>query len=90
MLLKGVCCKRFYLHVGKGLFNIFSLFFFQFIFIFTFVDYSPSTYGDYKYPAWADTLGGILAVGVIAPIIIMIFYKLSKEDDNDYRNPIEV
>ena len=54
------------------------------------MDYSPSTYGDYKYPAWADALGWILAVCVIAPIAITILYKLSKEDDSDYKNPLEV
>ena len=29
--------------------------------IFNWIEYSPVTYGDYKYPAWADGLGWFLA-----------------------------
>ncbi|WAR26233.1 SC6A5-like protein [Mya arenaria] len=52
-----------------------------FIFVFTFVDYAPSTYGDYHYPAWSDALGWILACLVIVPILITAVFKLSKDDD---------
>lgn len=53
----------------------------QFIFVFTFVDYERSTYGDYVFPVWADALGWILACLVIVPIVITALYRLYKEDD---------
>lgn len=55
----------------------------NFIFVFTFVDYEASTYGDYLFPGWADAIGWIMAVVVISPIFITIFYKIWKEDDED-------
>ncbi|XP_045164528.1 sodium- and chloride-dependent glycine transporter 1-like [Mercenaria mercenaria] len=58
-----------------------------FIFVFTFVDYEASTYGDYTFPAWADGIGWVLACLVISPIIIVMFYTLAKEDDTD--SPLE-
>ena len=60
----------------------------QFIFVFTFVDYTPSTYGKYQYPGWADAIGWILACVVIAPIFIGMGYRLYEEED--YHSPIEV
>ncbi|KAH3880541.1 sodium-dependent proline transporter-like isoform X2 [Dreissena polymorpha] len=55
----------------------------MFIFVFTFVDYQASTYGDYRFPGWADAIGWLMAVFVISPIFITIFYKIWKEDDED-------
>ncbi|KAL5013211.1 hypothetical protein ScPMuIL_007481 [Solemya velum] len=52
-----------------------------FIFIFTFVDYTPSTYGDYNYPAWADALGWIMAICSVLAIPITMVYMVKKEDD---------
>ena len=60
----------------------------QFIFVFTFVDYEPSTYGKYQYPGWADAVGWILACVVIAPIFIGMGYRLYEEED--IHNPVEV
>ena len=57
--------------------------YFQAIFIFTFVDYESSTYGDYLYPVWADAIGWLLAVVVISPIFIFFFIMLGKDDSND-------
>ncbi|XP_069141841.1 sodium-dependent proline transporter-like [Argopecten irradians] len=53
------------------------------LFIFTFVDYAPSEYGDYKYPAWADGLGWAMAFLSVLAIPITMLYKISKEDDED-------
>ncbi|OWF44590.1 sodium- and chloride-dependent glycine transporter 1-like [Mizuhopecten yessoensis] len=53
------------------------------LFIFTFVDYTPSEYGDYKYPGWADALGWIMAFLSVLAIPITMLYKISKEDDED-------
>ncbi|KAL4226538.1 hypothetical protein ACF0H5_014523 [Mactra antiquata] len=52
-----------------------------FIFVFTFVDYNRSTYGDYTFPVWADAMGWVLACLVILPMVVVFFYKLSQEDD---------
>lgn len=54
--------------------------FFQFIFVFTFVDYESSTYGDYKFPGWADGIGWFLAVMMVIPIPIVILYKIGYAD----------
>lgn len=59
----------------------------MFIFVFTFVDYEPSTYGKYQYPGWADAVGWILACVVIAPIFIGMGYRLYEEED--IHNPVE-
>ncbi|XP_060081370.1 sodium-dependent proline transporter-like [Ylistrum balloti] len=53
------------------------------LFIFTFVDYSPSEYGDYKYPGWADALGWVMAFLSVLAIPITMLYKISREDDED-------
>lgn len=52
-----------------------------FIFIFMFVDYSPSTYGDYEYPGWADALGWMMAVACIISIPIVMVYKINRETE---------
>ncbi|KAL3852860.1 hypothetical protein ACJMK2_016469 [Sinanodonta woodiana] len=53
----------------------------MFIFVFTFVDYTPSKYGDYLYPAWADAMGWIMAAAAVIAIPITALYKIYKTDD---------
>ncbi|KAK3863344.1 hypothetical protein Pcinc_030881 [Petrolisthes cinctipes] len=38
------------------------------ILIFTFIDYSPSTYGKYQYPVWADVLGWLISFSCIGAV----------------------
>ena len=54
---------------------------FQFIFIFMFVDYRPSTYGDYEYPGWADAMGWLMAAFSLIFIPIGMIYKINRERD---------
>ncbi|KAK3101057.1 hypothetical protein FSP39_000622 [Pinctada imbricata] len=53
------------------------------LFIFTFVDYAPSEYGDYLFPVWADVLGWIMAVLIFLAIPVTMLYQISREDDDD-------
>ncbi|XP_071539610.1 sodium- and chloride-dependent glycine transporter 2-like isoform X5 [Panulirus ornatus] len=39
-----------------------------FILIFTFIDYSPSTYGTYQFPVWADVLGWLISFSCISVV----------------------
>lgn len=45
------------------------------------MEYEASTYGDYTFPAWADALGWIMAVGIILAIPITMLYHVNKEDE---------
>ncbi|KAJ8301431.1 hypothetical protein KUTeg_020418 [Tegillarca granosa] len=51
------------------------------IFVFTFIDYQPSSYGDYNYSTWADALGWVMAVLCIIAIPITMLYMINKEDE---------
>lgn len=42
----------------------------QLILVFTFIDYSPSYYGDYAYPVWADVLGWSISFSCILAVPI--------------------
>lgn len=57
--------------------------FLQFIFIFMLVDYSPSKYGDYLYPRWADGVGWLFALSSIIFIPLTMVYKLCRETEGD-------
>ncbi|XP_064100130.1 sodium- and chloride-dependent glycine transporter 1-like [Macrobrachium nipponense] len=46
------------------------------ILIFTFVDYRPSTYGDYKYPVWADILGWFISFSCIMAVPIRAIWLI--------------
>ena len=49
------------------------LFCFQGIMIFTWIDYTPSQYGDYHFPAWADVLGWMFTMtSVMAIPVVMV------------------
>ena len=41
---------------------------FQAIMVFTWVDYTPSSYGKYAFPLWADTLGWLITMTSVAAI----------------------
>lgn len=53
---------------------------FQFIMIFTWVDYKPSYYGDYPYPAWADAMGWMMSMTSVAAIPVVMVYTLCTSD----------
>lgn len=53
-------------------------FVFQFIMIFTWVDYVPSHYGDYHYPAWADAMGWMMSMTSVSAIPIVMIYQICK------------
>lgn len=53
-----------------------------FIFVFMFVDYSPSIYGDYTYPGWADAIGWMLTVACVISIPIVMLYKINRERES--------
>ncbi|XP_050707991.1 sodium- and chloride-dependent glycine transporter 1-like [Eriocheir sinensis] len=40
------------------------------ILIFTFIDYSPSEYGSYKFPVWADVLGWLISFSCVLAVPI--------------------
>ena len=46
-----------------------------------FVDYRPSTYGDYEYPGWADAMGWLMAAFSLIFIPIGMIYKINRERD---------
>ncbi|XP_045174895.1 sodium- and chloride-dependent glycine transporter 1-like isoform X2 [Mercenaria mercenaria] len=52
------------------------------VFIFNLIQYTPITYGKYKYPAWADGLGWILALFPLMWIFGSMIWKITtvKED----------
>ncbi|XP_042214876.1 sodium-dependent proline transporter-like [Homarus americanus] len=41
-----------------------------FILIFTFIDYSPSVYGTYKFPIWADVMGWMISFSCVLVVPI--------------------
>jgi hypothetical protein len=43
---------------------------FQFILIYSWVDYSEVTYGGYVYPKWAAALGWLMTIAVVAGIFV--------------------
>ncbi len=51
--------------------------------VFTWIDYSPSMYGDYHYPVWADVLGWFITMtSVLAIPLVMVIqiFRAEKED----------
>ena len=66
--------------VWKILWMVISPLVLVFIFVFTFVDYKRSTYGDYTFPGWADGIGWTLAVLMVIPIPIVMLYKIGRAD----------
>ncbi|XP_033102185.1 sodium- and chloride-dependent glycine transporter 1-like [Anneissia japonica] len=50
------------------------------IIVFTFVYYTPVTYNDYKYPAWAEVVGWILSCTSFVVIPIYAVFAISREE----------
>ena len=49
------------------------------VFIFYLVSYSPVTYGDYQYPAWAEALGLSLSLASMVWVPLYALYFLARE-----------
>jgi solute carrier family 6 amino acid transporter-like protein 5/7/9/14 len=50
----------------------------QGILLFTFIDYTPSSYGDYQYPVYAEVIGFLivaLEIGMIPGVAIYKFFR---------------
>ncbi|CAH1797534.1 unnamed protein product [Owenia fusiformis] len=46
------------------------------IMTFTWIDFKPSNYDDYKFPVWADILGWLMSLSTILPIPMFAIYKV--------------
>ena len=44
--------------------------------IFTWVDYVPSKYAEYHYPAWADAMGWMMSMTSVAAIPTVLVIKV--------------
>ena len=53
---------------------------FQFIMIFTWIDYVPSKYGDYHYPQWADILGWLMTMTSVLAIPVVMIINILRAD----------
>jgi hypothetical protein len=47
---------------------------FQFVVVFSAIQYSPPTYGAYKYPAWGEVLAWLMVIAalIFLPICMII------------------
>ena len=54
----------------------FHVYFFQFVLVFTFIDFKRTTYGDYEFPIWSDVLGWLITITEIGSIPAVAIYKL--------------
>ena len=43
---------------------------------FTWIDYTPSKYADYHYPAWADGLGWLISMTSVMAIPTVMVYQV--------------
>lgn len=50
------------------------------IMVFTWIDYTPSKYDDYHYPAWADAVGWVLTMTSVLAIPTVAIYKIVSTD----------
>ena len=46
--------------------------------IFTWVDYTPSKYGDYHFPAWADALGWMFTMTSVCAIPVVMIIQIAR------------
>jgi len=51
-----------------------------FILVFTWMDYKGNTYGDYKFPAWANGLGWVITFSSVSCIPVVAIIKICKEE----------
>jgi len=52
----------------------------MFILVFTWVDYNGNSYGDYQFPAWANTLGWLITFSSVSFIPLVAIIKLTNEE----------
>lgn len=60
-----------------------SPFVLQAIMFFTWIDFKPSTYGDYKYPAWADAMGWMMTMTSVLAIPIVMLIQIFRADKEE-------
>lgn len=48
----------------------------QNILLFTFIDYSPSSYSNYQFPLWADILGWCISFSCIAAVPVRAIWLI--------------
>lgn len=53
-----------------------TVFVFQFILVFNWIEYEPLTIGTYIYPAWANGVGWVIAFLPVAIIVFIALYKI--------------
>ncbi len=51
---------------------------FQFILIFSWVDYERASHGSYTYPLWGDAIGWVMTMAVIGGIFLTMFIMFFK------------
>ena len=44
--------------------------------IFTWIDYTPSKYGEYAFPVWADVMGWMMTMTSVCAIPIVMVFKV--------------
>ena len=49
--------------------------------IFTWVDYTPSEYNEYKFPVWADVLGWMMTMSSVAAIPVVACVQILRAPD---------
>ncbi|XP_077863914.1 sodium- and chloride-dependent glycine transporter 1-like [Saccoglossus kowalevskii] len=55
-----------------------------FILIFSFVSYTPCSYGDYVYPAWAEALGWVMVMSSLVAIPVYAIYHLIRKQKGTF------
>lgn len=53
-----------------------KVFYIQGVFIFAMVTFTAATYGDYIFPAWADSLGLMMGLVTLVPLPIFAIFKI--------------
>ncbi|KAK2180985.1 hypothetical protein NP493_418g00000 [Ridgeia piscesae] len=54
-----------------------------FIMVFTWVDFVPSSYGEYTFPLWAEVVGWIMSMTSVSAIPIFIAWKVCTAEQED-------
>ena len=58
------------------MYQMVNIIYFQFVLIFTFVDFKRTTYGEYQFPIWSDVIGWLITITEIGSIPALALYKL--------------
>jgi solute carrier family 6 (neurotransmitter transporter, glycine) member 5/9 len=51
------------------------------IFIFILTDLSPTEFGDYVFPVWADVLGYMFGLATLTPFVVFAIIQIVKTDN---------